>query len=471
VLAAWSSAVPACGRGASSPDAAPTAAAAARTPDPPPPPSFVLLLADDLDVPSMPELDTLSALFAEGVRFASAYTSQPLCTPSRASLLTGQYMHNHRVLRNVPPEGGYPVFRPLERQTIAVLLREAGYRTGLIGKYLNSYPEDVPAAEAIPPGWDRWYARATSFGGERYYNYFVNDQGALCFRGAEPEDYDTDVLAAEVEAFLEVVAEDGGPFFLLVGLQAPHIYPITAAERHWGRFASARAPRLPSFNERDVSDKPAWVQNTPLLTRSDIRRLDRLQQGRLASMLAVEELVQRLLASLDGHRLLDNTYVLLTSDNGLCMGAHRLLARKRNFYEESVRVPLIVRGPGLAPGRTVDALVELIDIPATLADLAGIGVPERFDGRSLRPLLFEGTAPADWRQTVLLENFAGELSFALRTGDYLYAEISALERELYDMRSDPYQLENQAQWMDATLLEPLSLALRERSRCQGEGCR
>ncbi len=464
---ACSTALTACGSSERTEPALPTP-----TPAPTPRPNFIVVLADDLDMPSMPELDTLASNFSlDGVTFSHAYTTHPLCTPTRASLLTGMYTHNHRVLRNVPPTGGYPVFRQHEERTIATLLHDAGYRTALIGKYMNSYPDDVPASEAIPPGWDRWFGHVTSFEGERYYNYWVNDQGEISFRGSNPADYDTDVLAAEAEGFLEVATAGSSPFFLYVSLQAPHIHPITPADRHARHFIRSEAPRLPSFNEEDVSDKPAFVQNKPLLDERRIRELDVLQRGRLESMLAVEELLVRLLARLEASQQLARTYVFFTSDNGFCMGVHRLFARKRNFYEETIHVPLMVRGPGVLRGANVDALVELIDLPATLLDLAGLSAPESFDGRSLRTLLTEGVPPADWRDEVLVEFYSEEMAYGLRTPDYMYTDLSPLEQELYDMRTDPFQLENLIRVADPELIEQLAARLESKKDCRGETCR
>jgi len=458
-----------CGGGGS-----PSAAASpVTTPTPSPRPNLVVILADDLDVPTMGELDSLHSLLAtEGVTFTSAYATHPVCSPSRVSFLTGQYTHNHRSFATAPPFGGYPLFRENgQESTIATLLHDAGYRTALVGKYLNVYPSDVGASE-IPPGWDRWFAHITSFADDRFYNYFVNDDGQVFYHGTAPEDYETDVLAAEAAEFI-VDAGSGDPrqpFFLFVSLQAPHA-PATPAPRHEGYFNRSEAPRVPSFNEEDVSDKPAWVQNTPLLSSARIRGLDQLQRGRLASMLAVEDLINRLFEALVATGELDRTYLVFTSDHGLCMGMHRLFARKSNLYDESIRIPLYVRGPGVARGRVVAAPTVLIDVTATLADLAGVSVPAAYDGRSLRQLIHDGEAPSDWRQDVLVEGFSAELDYALRTPEWAYVEHSSRERELYDMRSDPYQLENVYRTADPALIDSLAARLEVMRTCAGENCR
>jgi N-acetylglucosamine-6-sulfatase len=444
------------------------------TPEPPSRPNLILILADDLDMASMSELPGIRDVMAgEGISFPNTYANHPMCSPSRASLLTGLYTHNHGMVGNSPPFGGYPLFRDRhEQSTIATHLEAAGYRNALIGKYMNAYPSTVPAMEAIPPGWHRWFAHITSFADERFYDYFVNDQGEIHFRGSSPEDYETDVLAEESERFIvDSVSEDPEqPFFLFVSLQAPH-EPSTPAVRHGTSFLRSTAPRVPSFNERDVSDKPAWIQNRPLLTDRDIARLDTLQRGRLNTMLPVEELIQRLFATLERTGQTDRTYVIFTSDNSVCMGMHRLFARKTNFYEETILVPLYVRGPGIPQGLTSSAPVVLLDISATLLDLAGAGVPDSFDGRSLRPLLADGLAPPDWRRDILLETYSADLDYALRTPDWLYVELSSREMELYDMRNDPYQLDNLYRSADPALIESFAANLAARKNCLGQGCR
>jgi arylsulfatase A-like enzyme len=225
------------------------------------------VLADDLDMPSMPELDSLASIFSrDGAIFSQAFATHPLCSPSRASLLTGMYTHNHGVLDNVPPAGGYPVFRRHEPHTIATLLQDAGYRTALIGKYLNSYPEDVPTAEAIPPGWDRWFAHLTSFGGDRYLNYWINDQGTHGFRGSNPEDYSTDLLAALSEEFLDDVAQGESPFFLFVSVEAPHIHPVTAADRHAVSFSAQEHRGYRPSTKRTCRTSPPSSRTLPCST-------------------------------------------------------------------------------------------------------------------------------------------------------------------------------------------------------------
>jgi N-acetylglucosamine-6-sulfatase len=439
----------------SSPSPAPTP-----TPDPP---NLVVVLVDDLDVVTTNELPRIFDLVAaQGMDFTRAYVSLPLCSPARASLLTGRLPHNHGIFDNYPPFGGFPVFRPHEGSTIATWLHGAGYRTSLVGKYINDFPRDAPD-EYIPPGWDDWYGHLSAYEDGRYFNYSVNDNGLVLRHGAEPEDYSVDVEAERAVRFIRESAGRPEPLFLLLAPEAPHI-PANYAARHGSEFRYSLAPRVPSFNESDVRDKPAVVRQVSLLTDAEIDRLDRIQQWRLRSMRAVEEMVEAVLQALDETGCLENTYLFFTSDNGLLMGQHRLAYRKGLVYEESIRIPLMVRGPGVR-GRS-DQPVMLMDLAPTLLELAGVAIPEDMDARSLVPLLRGEQVP--WRTGVLID-MNGTL--ALRTPDWLYAEVATDELELYDMRADPYQLESLHRDVDPAFLETFSQRIQELHACRGASCR
>jgi arylsulfatase A-like enzyme len=233
------------------------------------------------------------------------------------------------------------------------------------------------------------------------------------------------------------------------------------------------APRVPSFNEQDVSDKPAFVRNADLLTTKDIRKLDQTEVARVRTMLSVEDMLERVVKALAANNLLDNTYVLFTSDNGLMLGEHRLLTTKNLGYEECIRVPLIVMGPGIAAGSHDDDHPVLnIDFAPTFGELAGIPVPDTVDGRSFVPLL-RGQAPPDWRRDLLAEaiSYTGGLSATLRTADYAYSEWESNERELYDMRTDPYQLTSLHRRADPVLLQALSARVGALTACRRATCR
>jgi arylsulfatase A-like enzyme len=453
--------LPGCG-GAASPAAPPAAAPAAAAA---PRPNIVLVVVDDLDVPSYLELPLMPDLLADrGLSFTRAYATHPLCGPSRASILTGQFGHNHGVLSHELPNQGFAAFRRHEASSLAPWLKAAGYRTSLVGKYINNYSWGVDR-EYVPPGWDDWHGHLTDIEDGRFFNYWVNDNGVVSRYGERPEDYSADVEAKRAVRFIQEAAGRPEPVFLLLAPQAPHV-PATYADRHGAEFRYSLAPRVPSFNLEDVRLKPAWVRQLPLLDARGIGEADRLQRFRLRSMRAVEEMIGSVLQALAETRRLDRTYVFFTSDNGLLMGQHRAVRYKNVPYEESVGVPLVVRGPGVPAGRT-DAFALNIDIAPTILDLAGVPAPESVDGRSFAPFL-RGAPPASWRSDVLVD--MGD-TLALRTPEWFYIHQSTDEYELYDVRSDPYQLKNLHRAADPALLARLDARMRALAACRGATCR
>jgi N-acetylglucosamine-6-sulfatase len=374
-------------------------------------PNIVFILADDLDIEmgTMDVTPNLKRLVADaGTTLDDFYLTYPLCCPSRTTILRGQYLHSHQVYTNLPPVGGYEKLVALghEASTVGTWLQGGGYRTVYIGKYLNGYPMPGDPLH-IPDGWSEWYSPAA---GNPYnsYNYTMNENGALVRYGSAPEDHVTDVIAGQAEAAIRRAAGDPRPFFLHVAPYAPHA-PADPAPRHAALFPDAQVPRVPSFNEADVSDKPARIQALEPLRPRAIATLDADYRKRLQSMQAVDEMVARLVEALTETGELDNTYLVFTSDNGFHMGHHRLPAGKTTAYEEDIHAPFLVRGPGVPAGRTVTGyLAGNVDLAPTFADLAGVTPPDFVEGRSLAPLF--GTdlpAPADWRQAFLVEGYAG----------------------------------------------------------------
>lgn len=435
-------------------------------------PNIVYILADDLDAVAATEMSQVRTLIAQpGASFRRHYVTLSLCCPSRLSALRGQFSHNTGIYTNGPPDGGFEAIfdAGLEASTAATWLKKAGYRTALMGKYFNGYPNTAGEAY-IPPGWNEWFSPVS---GTPYkaYDYVVNDNGTQVSYGQAPKDYLTDVLSAKATSFIRraVAKQPGQPFFLYLAPYAPHA-PATPAPRHDGTLAGLTAPRPPSFNEEDVSDKPAWVQSQPPLTAKQLADIDTLYQHRREALLAVDEMVQAVVDTLQQVGVLDNTYVIFTSDNGYHQGQHRLDSGKNTAYEEDLLVPLYVRGPGISAGRSVDLFTANVDMAPTFAEMAGQTTPNWVDGRSLLPLLL-GRSPGKWRQALLLEHKAeparrwvdangplepsdpfdamggghpGIDSFeGLRLADgTTYLEYVTGEFELYDNLTDPFQLNN-----------------------------
>ena len=405
---------------------------AAQEPDPP---SVLLIVTDDQrwdTLWSMPEVER--SLVERGVTFSESFTTSSLCCPSRASILTGQYPHSTGVYRQALPYGGFKSFD--DSTTIATALHDGGYRTGFFGKYLDSYQSDALAGY-VPPGWDRWVA----FVHAEYRDYGLTIDGTVHRYGAEVEDYSTDVLAAQTEDFIR---GSDGPVFAVYAPPAPH-HPATPAAQDADLFADLPPWRPPSFNEPDVSDKPAYVRAMVPLGPDRTAYLDALRLDQYRSLQAVDRAVGRLLGALEDTGRLDDALVIFTSDNGVLWGEHRWV-RKEVPYEEAIRVPLVIRADRLVPGGGTDAhLVANIDLAPTIASVAGVPLPDA-DGRSLLPLL-DGSAEG-WRHALLIEHLRGTNPIptycAIRTSRYLFASYDTDEDELYDLVADPFELSNLA---------------------------
>jgi len=459
-------------------------------------PNIVFILTDDqdLDLGSLNTMPLTRELIAQqGMTFQQDFVPLSLCCPSRSTILTGLYPHNHKVYTNHGPDGGFEKFETLghEETTIGTALRAAGYRTALLGKYLNHYPRQSDPTH-VPPGWDDF---ATPAAGDAYggFNYTLNENGRLVHYGHDPKDYMTDVIAGKAVDFIRGSAGSGQPFFLYMATYAPH-KPATPAPRHAGLFAGIQAPRTPSFNEADVSDKPERIRALPLLTPAQIGEIDGLYRRRVQSLQAVDEAVAAIVHTLEATGQLGNTYVFFTSDNGFHMGQHRMKPGKYTPYETDVHMPLLVRGPGIAAGSGTSLATSSVDFAPTIAELAGTALQIAADGRSFAPIL-HGQTPAGWRQVVLLEQFeftpenvppdhvleppdpqdGGVAEYpahlGVRTPDFKYVEYSSGDREVYDLRKDPDELDNLKDRIDPAWMERLSAFARALGACAGDTCR
>lgn len=430
-------------------------------------PNIIVIVADDMEDGLVEHMPTLKAeVIAKGATFSRAYFNDPLCCPSRAAMLTGKYVQNNKTTDQSHSQF-YNAGNP--DRTVAVWLDAAGYRTALTGKYLNGYPSPRTGSY-VPPGWDYWAGKR---GGELYYDYTLNENGATVSYGAEPGDYSTDVYKAKALTFIEAALAAEEPFFLWFSPSAPHA-PHTPAQRHAGLYPGLTAPKPGNFNEADVGDKPAYVRAQPPLTASQVRGVDANYRKRVQSLRAVDEALRAFVAELDEAGQLPNTYIVFVSDNGWSYGQHRL--RTKGFpYEEVVRMPLYVRGPGVPAGSSIAELVGNIDLAPTFAEWAGATPNATLDGRSFAPLA-AGRSPS-WREVLPLYYKEGSGPGyipgwrGLRTRDYAYTEYDTGEREFYDMLGDPLQLVNKAASLSPSRRDRLSSLARSLGACAGDRCR
>jgi N-acetylglucosamine-6-sulfatase len=499
-------------------------------------PNILVVMTDDqaqADLAHMPNVKRLLA--ARGTTFADAVDSFPLCCPSRATFITGQYAHNHGVAGNFYPFGWYGMKH--RANTLPAWLQGAGYRTALIGKWLNGYGARDAHGE-VPAGFDIWRG-LLDVSAYDYYNFVMNQNGKLkswgdpdfarklvefakievipnpgglqgvlaqlqrffgpapyTYWGAEnPKDYSPDVTGQITEQLVRAEGQSKKPFFIWWAPAAPHREDVATtlmgrpgrdprpAPRYESRSSSFKLPKPPNFNETDFADKPSNMQNAAKsMSPAQIDQLQLDYEGRIGSLLAVDDHVKTLIRTLKQTHQLQNTLIVFVSDNGWLQGQHRVTGDKFLPYEESVRIPLIVRGPGVPAGKTVKGQVANIDFAPTLVDAANANAGRKMDGVSLLPAirnprkrpkrvieiealerLFEGDIPVNaWDRP-----YKG-----VRTDRYTYVVYTETgERELYDRRKDPYQLNNIAGNPAYSQIEAkLAAQLKKLDRCKGRSC-
>ena len=446
-------------------------------------PNIVVLMTDDQTLESMSVMPQTQRLIGEeGTTFTRSFVNYPLCCPSRSTLYTGQYAHNHGVLGNGPPLGGYT--RLDKSNWLPLWLQAAGYRTMHVGKFLNGYGRLSPPTE-VPPGFNDWHGTVDP-STYSFWNYTVNENGVLRTYGAarEPEFYSTDFFARRANELIAGAAPSDQPFFMSVAFLAPHSgQPADAddpagqntpspAPRHVNAFSTVALPQPASFNEADVTDKPALMQRRPFLTPERAGAIQENYQQRLESLLAVDEAVASIVGGLDAAGELDDTLILFTSDNGFFHGEHRVPQGKLLVYEPSIRLPLLMRGPGVPGGERQSQLVTNADLAPTIIDAADATPGRVQDGRSLLDLVED--PGVQWGRELLLEGGtnAGLTYTALRNYRWKWVEHGNGERELYDLENDPDELLNVA--VDPALA-PLRNALAARlavlRTCTGSSCR
>jgi N-acetylglucosamine-6-sulfatase len=443
-------------------------------------PNIVFVLTDDLSWNLVGYMPNLKRMQREGTTFTDYYVTDSLCCPSRATMFTGNYPHNTGVFTNGGADGGYGAFNANGNQhkTFATAMQSAGYRTAMMGKYLNGYRPKKP----VPPGWNEWDVAGNGY---PEFDYTLNENGRIVRYGQRPSDYLTDVLARKGTGFVHRAARDGKPFMMEIATFTPH-GPYTPAPRDANKFPNLKAPRGPAFNEADTADKPAWLKDRPKLTPRQISDIDTAFRKRAQAVQAIDKMIGDLRSALQAAGTARDTYVVISSDNGYHLGEHRLARGKQTAFDTDIKVPLVVTGPGVRPGRRIGGLAQNTDLYPTFQDLAGMPVSAAVDGRSLAPALKGGSLPE--RDAVLIEHHGPNLDpsdpdrqgngagnppsyEAIRTRDAVYVEYSDGEREYYDIRHDPDQLTNAVDRLPAAERRRLSAILHTLAACKGTSCR
>jgi N-acetylglucosamine-6-sulfatase len=431
-------------------------------------PNVIVIDTDDQNASDMFVMQkTLSLLGAHGTTFQNSYVSYPLCCPSRATFLTGQYAHNHGVVT----DNQYGVLD--NSNTLAVWLNNAKYRTAMVGKYLNGY--GVVNRREIPPGWRQWFA-LTGGTEQKRYGFDLNENGKVRYYPRKRQNYIDDVLGAKVNELLKAWAPSPKPFFLYYNPNNPHgeraLPPWSTrdpepAPRYLGSFGDIGVPRAPNFDEPDMKDKPEQIQALPRLSDDLIADLDRRYRGRLESLLSVDDEVKRIVGLVRKFGDKRKTFFIFTSDNGLEMGAHRI--QFKNFlYEEGERVPLIIRGPGVPENVTRDQLVANIDLAPTIVAITKAQPLRVMDGINLLPLTRDPTS--DIGRDLLFESTDLGI-YGIRRGPWAYNRYSNGDEELYNLNTDPYELESLGKDQAyADLRASLAAELERLKTCSGASC-
>lgn len=473
-------------------------------------PNIVVITLDDMRWDELAYAPNALRVIADrGITFENSFAPYPLCCPSRASFLTGRYAHNHGVLSHVSPFG-FGSFR--DNRTLATQLQRAGYHTALVGKYLNGYgpqPSLVtgrPSATYVPRGWTDWMAGLDNGGGlgggtYDYFNYTENVNGVVTRNTGR---YSSTVIADHAIDLVGKYAQKKRPFFLWITPVAPHHgLPVeaddppletggtgshdTPARPDWvkGRFdkAISHAPGVPASGvdpEAKINDKPFWIRKSPRLSAADKAGTLAVARQRAESIFAWDREFGRIVKKLRRSGEFDRTVLVFTSDNGYLLGEHRFMSGKIVPHEPSLRVPLLVAGPGVEHGRR-HAPATTFDVTATVLDLAGAEPQAQGDGVSLRPLL---TGPDQaWDRAILTEgyfpglprklsDFPALTEVGVRTARYKYVRWASNQEEFYDLLADPNEL--QSRHKDpayAELLGRFRQLWQDYSDCRADACR
>ncbi|MDP2013990.1 MAG: sulfatase-like hydrolase/transferase, partial [Actinomycetota bacterium] len=397
------------------------------------------------------------------------------------SLLRGQYVHNHKVVSNVPQTGGgWETFynSGFEQDCLPTWLQDTGVDTSLFGKYLNGFPGPSVRKNYIPPGWDYFVTSTSKNQSYKGYDYTLNRNGVLQDYGHAPADFLNDVLTQAAVSHLATVTT---PFFLEFSSYQPHT-PAPVADRHLNGHVSEGVPRTPSFNAHGTNEV-SWLGAQPDNTPQRIAMFDERWRKGLQSTESIADTYDALVSALSATGHLDDTLIVVTSDNGYHAGTHRLGTGKNTAYREDSVVPAVLIGPGIAPGAVINKTTSMVDLGPTISTLLGATVPVWADGRDLTPLL-SGETLTPWRTAALNERlrqtqpgdpdyepYQAPAFHASRSEQWLYVKYGDGEEELFNLIADPYEMHNVISATDPQIVEQLRQQLTALATCSGSSCR
>jgi len=440
-------------------------------------PNIIVIITDDLDVNTLNQMleigwmpNLQEYIINRGTEFKNSFVTNPVCCPSRATFLTGQYAHNHNILNNAM------TLEFNDNHTLATWLKEEDYRTGLIGRYLNGYGTKIDASY-VAPGWDEWKVLVQPHHNDMF-SYKINDNGIMIDYRENPLDSRIDFFAKSSADFINQSIQDETPFFLYIPTRTPHdeketlcsvrgldIPTTHPVERYVGTAKDLILKKSPSFNENYVFNS-SLLQHI-FLDETSVNCVDLFIRDRIESIRAIDDLIGTVVDTLIHNNKFDDTIIIFTSDNGLLLGEHRLVNKKQYPYEESIRVPLYITAPEFRTSQTSSQLVLNNDLAPTILELAGATTDISMDGTSLIPLLSNPNEDS-WRNKFFVAQYSekgvqvrtqfedGKMIESIeevdrvphtykmiRTTQYSYIEYVDSLTEFYDLEADPYQLNNQ----------------------------
>ena len=435
-------------------------------------PNIVFIMVDDFSMNLMPsptdaivgDMPQLAKMMRDGVTFSNYFVTDSLCCPSRASMLTGMMPHNTGVRNNEAPYGGQTAFTANgnEAKTFALPMQTGGYKTAYMGKYLNGW---LTLSSPIPPGWNRFVSTSLGY---KAYGYPLNDNGVISY----PPDHFTDLIAEQGRLW---ITQSRQPFFLALAPFGPHS-PYVPAVRHEGLFLDVVMPKTPAYDRRPGVNTPNWLRDVPPLTASAKALLDNKFILRKQTDKGIDEMIGKIRNRLVNLGIADSTYIVFTSDNGYHLGEFSMGSGKQSPFEFDIHVPMVIVGPGIAPGSVVDRITMNIDIMPMILELAGLPVPATVDGRSLltgapRSMaavehLSAGNSPDDPDYTPPGAGLPPSYT-ALRGVGWMYVEYATGEVGYYDLIADPHQLYNVASSLTTARLADLHAAILANGTCVG----
>jgi N-acetylglucosamine-6-sulfatase len=444
-------------------------------------PNIIFILTDDYASNLVDFMPNLKAMRQEGVTFSHYFVSNSLCCPSRSSIFTGMLPHNSKVETNTKPNGGYNAYMDNgdALESFAIALQHAGYKTAMMGKFLNGY---MPQKNQPVLGWSDWFVAGNGY---RNFDYDINYNGQILHFGHTDKDYLTDVVSAHTDSLIHAWKDN--PFFIEIATFTPHA-PFVPAPRHENLYNDEKAPRTPRFNKQADSTAPDWLRKLQPLNTNQVAKVDNIFRNRLRCIISIDEMLGKIRELLKETGASSNTYIFFSSDNGYHLGDYSMVQGKQTPFDIDIRVPLVVCGPNVSKGTIQQNLISNIDLAPTFSGIAGAQLAGDPDGKDIENLFRQNTQKIQWRNLAIIEHRRVNYDrndpdqqeaedgilpsyTAIRFHDLLYVEYETGEISCYDVKNDPNELKNIFSSLPTEEKTILHSILTNAKKCGGKnGC-